>query len=152
MAQTFLVFDFGANEEAAQQARHKFEGWKQAFRLGDKAVLKFERAAESNAEKQPVESKAEDGKAGPARGKSAAAAKKGAKKKDADAEAEDSPAENSRVRILIRLGFSDHEKLSQQRWLDRIPSEEPFKRAKGETVRPSDASFAKTSQLFDSLD
>jgi hypothetical protein len=34
MAQSIFVFDFGTNEEAAQQARHKVEGWKQGFRLG----------------------------------------------------------------------------------------------------------------------
>ena len=43
MAQSILIFDFGTNEEAAQQARHKVDGWKQAFRLGDKMLLKFER-------------------------------------------------------------------------------------------------------------
>jgi hypothetical protein len=53
---------------------------------------------------------------------------------------------------LIRLDFSDHEKLTLQRWLDRIPSEEPFKSASGETVRHNDAAFAATLELFDSLD
>ncbi len=43
MAQSILIFDFGTNEEAAQQARHKVDGWKQAFRLGDKMLLKFHR-------------------------------------------------------------------------------------------------------------
>ena len=43
MAQAILIFDFGTNEEAAQQARHKIEGWKQGFRLGDKMICKFER-------------------------------------------------------------------------------------------------------------
>jgi len=27
MAQTFLIFDFGTDEEAAQKARHRIEGW-----------------------------------------------------------------------------------------------------------------------------
>ena len=43
MPQTFLVFDFGTSEESAQQARHRLEGWRQAFRLGDKLKFKFER-------------------------------------------------------------------------------------------------------------
>ena len=43
MAESILTFDFGTNEEGAQQARHKIEGWKQGFRLGSKMVLKFER-------------------------------------------------------------------------------------------------------------
>lgn len=153
MPQSILVFDFGANEEAAQQARHKFEGWKQAFRLGDKAVLKFERKSNdeaATASDVPVEPKPEKSS------KSKPAAKKTAKKKSAEAEAEkkaeEAAAEDSDVRILIRLSFSDHEKLSYQRWLDRIPTEEPFKSAKGETIRHSDASFAKTADRFDSLD
>ena len=51
----------------------------------------------------------------------------------------------------IRLDFSDHEKLSHQRWLDRIHAEDAFKSARCEAVRPSDAAFAKTFDLFDSL-
>ena len=43
MAQSYLIFDFGGNEEAAQQAVHRVEGWKQGFRLGAKLQLKFER-------------------------------------------------------------------------------------------------------------
>lgn len=148
-----MVFDFGPNEEAAQQARHKFEGWKQAFRLGDKAMLKFERSnTESPAEEAATESKPEK----TAKAKIKPAAKKHVKKNSVHAEAEkkaeEGATDNSDVRILIRLSFSDHEKLSYQRWLDRIPSEEPFKSAKGETIRHSDASFAKTADLFDSLD
>lgn len=148
-----MVFDFGANEEAAQQARHKFESWKQAFRLGDKAVLKFERSnSEAPAEEAATESKPEK----TTKAKTKHAAKQHVKKNSADAKAErkseENAADNSDVRILIRLSFSDHEKLSYQRWLERIPSEEPFKSAKGKTVRHSDASFAKTADLFDSLD
>ncbi|HLV95120.1 MAG TPA: hypothetical protein VKS44_08000 [Candidatus Acidoferrales bacterium] len=153
MAQTFLVFDFGTNEEAAQQARHKFEGWKQAFRLGDKVALKFERTADEEGEETSAESKSDEGKSAPStKRKSGSAAKKTAKKKSPEGEDEKGGPEKSSVRILIRLSFSDHEKLSLQRWLDRIPSEEPFKTAKGETVRYSDPSFAKTAELFDSLD
>ena len=54
--------------------------------------------------------------------------------------------------LLVRLAFSDHEKLSHQRWLDRIPAEEPFKSAKLETVRMGDPEFPKIVELFDSLD
>jgi hypothetical protein len=161
MAQTFLVFDFETNEQAAQQARHKFEGWKQAFRLGDKALLKFERTPadgggeEKSGKSKSIEAKSAEGKAGAsAKDKSASGAKKSGKTRSSETEAGDNEeaSDNSRVRIFIRLSFSDHEKLSQQRWLDRIPSEEPFKAAKSETIRHSDASFAKTSELFDSLD
>jgi len=43
MAQSFLLFDFGSDEEAAQRARHTVDGWKQAFRLDKKLLLKFAR-------------------------------------------------------------------------------------------------------------
>lgn len=138
MAQSFLIFDFGKNEEAAQQARHRIESWKQAFRLGDKLAMKFERVEE---ETKGAEA---DGEERPA------AQKKGAKKKPP--KQEEGSKNAAEIRILVRLSFSDHEKLSHQRWVDRIPGEEPFKAAKGETVRQGDPEFAKTSDLFDSLD
>ena len=131
MAQTFLIFDFGTDEEAAQKARHKVEGWKQGFRLGNKMLLKFDR--EENVE-TPAEAK-EEGE-----GKKKAPAKK------------EEPANGSRVKILIRLDFSDHEKLSHHRWVERIPNEDPFKSAEAEIVGPADESFAKTAGQFDSLD
>src|ERR1700732_29203 len=43
MPSSYLIFDFGEDEQNAQQARHKVEGWKQGFRLGDKLAFKFER-------------------------------------------------------------------------------------------------------------
>jgi hypothetical protein len=109
MAQSYLIFDFGANEEAAQRARHRIEGWKQAFRLGDKMQLRFERTSPEKTD--------------------------GAEK----------------VRLLIRLDFSDHEKLSHQRWLDRIPTEELFKSASPQVVRSGDPAYSATADLFDSL-
>jgi len=139
MPQSIFVFDFGTDEEAAQQARHKIEGWKQGFRLGDKMTLKFER--EDVEAKDPGEEGATGGKA----------AKKPAAKKAADkkAESDESP---SRVKLLLRLDFSDHEKLTYQRWLDRIPNEEPFKSAKPEAARNGDPEHAKLAERFDSLD
>src|SRR5271156_4440446 len=111
MAHDFLIFDFGTNEEVAQQARHKVEGWTQGFRLGKKMLLKFEREAADDSSEPETDAK-----------KSTASKKKSAAKSDA---AEPS----SKVRVLLRLDFSEHEKLSHQRWLDRIPTEEPFKSA-----------------------
>jgi hypothetical protein len=133
MAHDFLIFDFGTNEEVAQQARHKVEGWTQGFRLGKKMLLKFER--------EPSDDSQESGKAA---AKPAASKKKAATKSDAA-----EPSAN--VRILVRLDFSDHEKLSLQRWLDRIPAEEPFKSAKTEIIRRGQPGFAETAELFDSL-
>ena len=109
MAQSYLIFDFGVNEEAAQLARHRIEGWRQAFRLDKKMLLKFDRQAPE---------KTNGGE---------------------------------KIRLLVRLDFSDHEKLSHQRWLDRIPGENPFKDASPEILNPGHEGFAKTAELFDSL-
>ena len=143
MAESILTFDFGTNEEGAQQARHKIEGWKQGFRLGNKMILKFERddGAEQTAESDGASANEESSSKKPA-------AKKRAAKEDNQDVAE--PA--GRVRLLLRLNFSDHEKLSHQRWLDRIPAEEPFKSVKTETVRTGDPEFPAIAELFDSLD
>jgi len=110
MAQSYLIFDFGSNEEAAQAARHKLDGWQHAFRLGRKLTYKIERTD--------------------------------AGKKEAD----------GKIRLLVRLDFSGHEKLSHTRWLERIPAEEQFKGAAPKVVSSGDASFESTSELFESLD
>jgi hypothetical protein len=133
MAHDFLIFDFGTNEEVAQQARHKVEGWTQGFRLGKKMLLKFEREAADDSSESEADAK-----------KPSASKKKSAGKADA---AEPS----SKVRVLVRLDFSDHEKLSHQRWLDRIPTEEPFKSAKTEIIRQGQPGFTEAAELFDSL-
>jgi len=140
MAHTFLIFDFGSDEKAAQQARHKVESWKQGFRLGNKILLKFER--EDN-EAEP-ESAAEAGDDSEAQGK-------GKKTVSAKKEKSGKTGAAGHIRVLVRLDFSDHEKLSHQRWLDRIPAEEVFKPAKSEIVRPGDAEFDKTSIRFELL-
>jgi hypothetical protein len=135
MAHDFLIFDFGNNEEVAQQARHKVEGWTQGFRLGKKMLLKFEREAADDS------SESESG---------ADAKRPSASKKKSAAKA-DGAESSAKVRVLVRLDFSDHEKLSHQRWLDRIPTEEPFKSAKAEIIRQGQPGFAEAAELFDSL-
>ena len=135
MAHSYLVFDFGTDEETAQQARHKIEAWKQGFRLGNKMLLKFERA----------EAETGEAPAGEAKTSGASAKKKASAKSDKGESC-------SNIRVLVRLDFSEHEKLSQQRWLDRIPSEDPFKSAECEIIRQPDAEFEKTDELFESLD
>jgi hypothetical protein len=145
MAPSILVFDFGADETSAQQARHKVDAWKQGFRLGNKMQLKFERhELAGNGEAAPA--KAEESK--PPK----AAAHSGKRVKGDKAEEHEEEKSSGRIRVLLRLDFSDHEKLSQQRWLDRIPAEEPFKSAKGETIRAFDAGFEKIAAEFESLD
>jgi hypothetical protein len=153
MSQSILLFDFGTNEDAAQQARHKVEVWKQSFRLGNKMLLKFDREETPENKAPEAEVKTAE-KEKPAKKKSAArGAKSETKARDETGDRKnESPAGNVRVRLLLRLDFSDHEKLSHQRWLDRIPAEEPFKSAKTEAIRSGEPAFAKTAELFDSLD
>jgi hypothetical protein len=127
MAHSFLIFDFGNDEEAAQQASHRVEGWRQGFRLDKKLQVKFERKEAE--EKQDTASEP---------------APKKAKADGKDAQAG--------IRLIVRLDFSDHEKLSHRQWLERIPSEEPFKAAKPKIVRSGDPEFAATAGRFDSLD
>src|SRR4029077_1756079 len=103
MAQSFLVFDFGSDEELAQQARHRVDGWKQGFRLDKRLLLKFERHEPPQGDEE--------------------ASAKSRRKKPAG-----TPAKES-IQLIIRLDFSDHERLSHQRWLERIPAEAPFKDA-----------------------
>lgn len=123
MAHTFLIFDFGTDEEAAQQARHRIEGWKQGFRLGNKLQFKFERRSpEKNEESE---------------------AKHKVKKEESN--------ESEPVRLLVRLDFSNHEKHLAQSWIERIPGDDAFKSVKSEVIRRNDPVFEKTSELFDLL-
>ena len=151
MAQTYLLFDFGSDEQKVQQARHKLEGWKQAFRLDKKLQYKFERqqaegaAGEAAPEGEKAAAKSEKAKSPKSKGKSASA-----KSKTNEPE---SPTENhGDVKLLVRLYFSGHEKLSEQRWLDRIPSEDPFKSASPKVIRENESAFTDTVKQFDSLE
>src|ERR1039457_4832717 len=149
MAHSFLIFDFGVNEEAAQQARHRIDGWRQGFRLDKKLQLKFERKEleakqDTASEPSPKEAKGSSQKEAKPRAKPKAAG-------EADEEARSSPAAQSEIRLIVRLDFSDHEKLSHRQWLERIPSEDPFKAAKPKVVRSGDPEFAATAERFDSL-
>jgi hypothetical protein len=150
MAHSFLVFDFGGNEEAAQQARHRIEAWKQGFRLDKKLQVKFER--------KETDAGAEVAPSWPPKAAKTGAKRKskpGAKSKSGDESASeaDSPATApAQIRLVVRLDFSDHEKLSHQRWIERIPTEEPFNAANPKIVRAGEADFKVTSDLFDSLD
>jgi hypothetical protein len=136
MHSTFLVFEFGANEEAAQHARHKLESWRQAFRLDKKLQFKFDRgraAADgdaANTEKPKV---------------------KGRDKTKAKSESSDA-ATSGDIKLLVHLYFSGHEKLSHQRWVDRIPSEEPFKGASPKLVRQDEPGFDSIEEKFQSLE
>jgi len=132
MAHDYLIFDFGTDEETAQQARRKVENWVQGYRLGKKIILKYEREDANSSDPEGEED---------TQAKSAATKKKSSKSTEV----------GRNVRALIRLDFSTHEKLSHQRWLDRIPTEEPFKSKKAKMVRQKDPNFTETAELFDSL-
>jgi hypothetical protein len=149
MSHIYMKFDFGTDEERAQAARHKLDTWKQAFRLDKKLQYKLERPepAKSASPAPPPEEPAKPVKAAASdkakgKGKSAAAAK---------AVEKPAPPASSKVSLLVRLYFSSHEKLSEQRWLDRIPTEEPFKDASPKIIRQNDAEFEPSVKLFEDL-
>src|SRR5262249_7486091 len=157
MAHIYMTFDFGTDEEKAQLARHKLDGWKQAFRLDKKLIYKFERPAaganESAAEAPEV--KKETAKPEKAKkGTSAKAGKATSSKGKGLKEKEDAPAAaaNGPVKLHLRLAFSGHEKMTEERWLKRIPAEEPFKDAEPATVGASDAGFAEVETKFEELE
>jgi len=146
MAHTYMLFDFGADEEKAQQARHKLEGWKQAFRLDKKLQVKFDRGEADNVSSEPAESAEAPKKAAKIKSKSKPKAHTSS---DADAEKAQG---NGSVKLLVRLYFSAHEKLSEQQWLARIPADDLFKGADPKVVRESEPEFADVLKQFDSLE
>lgn len=146
MAHTYLLFDFGTDEEKAQQARHKLESWKQAFRLDKKLQFKFDReesgTGESASDAKPTAPKAGSKTEGKAKGRTSP-----------KSESNEKTSENGgNVKLLVRLYFSGHEKLSEKRWLERIPGEEPFKAAALKIVQEGEADFAQVLKQFDGLD
>jgi hypothetical protein len=153
MAHIYIKLDFGTDEEKAQQARHKLDVWKQAFRLDKRLLYKLDRpesdAEESDSKPEPVETPAPAAKS---KGKTAASPKAKTTAKSSEPAAEKSAsAANGKVGLLVRLYFSSHEKLSEQRWLDRIPSEEPFKSASPKVVHHSDPEFESMDRQFEAL-
>ena len=134
MANIYLLFEF-PNEEKAQEARHKLEVWKQASRLDKKLLYKFER---TNTDKEDAEESESP--------KVEKSARKSKSKSDASDEKSTEP-----VKLFVRLGFSAHEKLSEQRVLDRIDAEEIFQSASPETIKSNDPSFSETESRFEDL-
>jgi hypothetical protein len=155
MAHSYIRFDFGTDEEKAQQARHKLDGWRQAFRLDKKLQYKLDRP-ESAAPATPSQPEPAANTVPPQKSKGKAAEK--TKGKATSAKSSAPPAEkkttsaNGKVSLLVRLYFSSHEKLSEQRWLDRIPSEEPFKSASPKVVHHNDPEFESTDKQFETLE
>ena len=140
MAHIYLTFDFGKDEEKAQQARHKLDSWKQAFKLDKKMQGKFERKEDGPAAVSAPVAEAKPEKK---------AAAKGAKGK---AKAEPEPAKlapsNAEIKLILRLALPNHEKLTEQRILKRISSEEPFASASPQTIRQGDVGFGEVDSRF----
>ena len=152
MPHTYLLFDFATDEEKAQLARHKLETWKQAFRLDKKLLYKFDRATSGDGAERPAEEEKPAKPAKEAKAKRAAKSKSKSKAKSEDAEASDKETTSPEpVKLLIRLDFSSHEKLSEQRWIDRIPTEDPFQAASPKLIKPNDGEFAETEKQFEDL-
>lgn len=152
MAHIYMTFDFGMDEEKAQQARHKLDGWKQAFRLDKKLIYKFERAAQQGdgaPSAEPAPAKMETAKAGKGKAARSAATKRQAAKEKEETTEVSGPT--GPVKLHLRLAFSGHEKITEERWLKRIPTEAPFKDAAPETVKVSDPSFAEIEGKFEAL-
>ena len=150
MAHSFVICDFGSNEEAAQQGRLRIDGWKQGYRLDKKMQVKFERKEqEGKAAADAPAAPAKTAKSGvKAKGKAGAKSKAG---DESPSKADTGAGNNANIRLIVRLDFSDHEKLSHQRWIERIPTEEPFKTTNPKIIRAGQPEFKTTADLFDAL-
>lgn len=140
-----MQFDFAGDEEKAQLARHKLEVWKQAFRLDKKLIYKFERSEEAVVATE--EDKAAEAETPKAKGKT-----KAATKGDTPKSAKGGAKETGKVHLILRLGFSSHEKLTEHRWVERIPTEAPFVSAAPVTIKTDDAKFADMEKRFEDLE
>jgi hypothetical protein len=145
MAHIYMHFDFGADEVKAQQARHKLDVWKQAFRLDKKLQYKLDRPEDDEPDAGAEALDAADAAEKP-KSKPKGHAPKAGKSGDAS---DDNGAAN--VSLLVRLYFSSHEKLSEQRWIERIPSEEPFKGASPTILRQGEPGFDAAVKQFADL-
>jgi hypothetical protein len=149
MAHIYMHFDFGADEEKAQEARHKLDVWKQAFRLDKKLQYKLDRP------EQVGEEEARTTEDSPSGANDSAKTQSKSKVKVRNTKHGNSGSKSNgsgNVSLLVRLYFSSHEKLSQQRWLDRIPTEEPFKDASPKVIRQGEAGFDEAVKQFADLD
>jgi hypothetical protein len=150
MAHIYMHFNFGADEEKAQEARHKLDVWKQAFRLDKKLQYKLDRPEEADEEEDSASGDTAAGEKHAEKPKSKSKSKHGKKAGRAEGGSAGNGAGN--VSLLVRLYFSSHEKLSEQRWLDRIPTEEPFKSASPKVLRQGEAGFEEALKQFSDLD
>ena len=148
MAHFYMTFEFGNDEEKAQQARHKLESLKQAFKLDKKMLLKLDRKEEEtpNAAETPREKPA---KAAEPKSKDSKSAK-GSKKADPEPAKLASP--DADIKFLLRIALPNHEKLTEQRLLKRISAEELLTSASPKTIRQADKGFAELDARFEQLE
>jgi hypothetical protein len=161
MAHIYMSFDFGTDEEKAQQARHKLEMWKQAFRLDKKMLYKFERtsadgAAASDRQKDsglPTKSVQAPPGTATAKRETAKAAKssKAAKFKE-KAELAKATSASENIKLHLRLALPAHERITEERFLKKFPAETPFNTASAQIVRQGQPGFAEADAVFESLD
>ena len=156
MAHTYMVFEF-PNEEKAQQARHKLEGWKQAFRLDKKLQVKFDRGDEATTESADAAAEhesehADEPKRGAKSKSGSAKSAKATKSKKSDESGDEEAADSGPVKLLVRLYFSNHEKITEQQWFDRIPADDLFKVAHPHVIHEKDTAFDDTLKQFDTLE
>src|SRR5260370_17754345 len=114
MAHSYIRFDFGTDEERAQQARHKLDGWRQAFRLDKKLQYKLDRP--ESAVVETVSKPDPAAKAAPpekSKGKVAEKTKgKAASANSSEPTMENPPPPpNGKSTLLGRLHFSSHKNL-----------------------------------------
>ena len=153
MAHIYMSFDFGTDEEKAQQARHKLEMWKQAFRLDKKLLYKFERESDETAEPEDAAGKVEESGDVAKKGKGSKSGKPAShskKKPESDDRGEAAP--NGNVKLYLRLAFSGHEKMTEERLLKKFPAEEPFSELSPKAVKDGDPEFAGLEEKFDALE
>lgn len=143
MAQIYLTFDFGKDEEKAQQARHKLDSWKQAFKLDKKMQGKFDRKEDGAAASAPVADEKPGKKPEPTGGKG---------KAKAGPEPAKLASPHADIKLILRLALPNHEKLTEQRLLKRISTEEPFASSSPKTIRQADVGFAELESRFEELE
>jgi hypothetical protein len=152
MPHTYLLFDFATDEEKAQLARHKLETWKQAFRLDKKLLYKFDRATSGDGAEPSVEEKpakpAEEAK--PRASQNPIQMKSEAKSGNAEPDTPDTKEATlaEPVKLLIRLDFSSHEKLSSSAG-GSDPHRGPLPGRFPRVIKPNDTEFADTEKQFE---
>ena len=156
MAHTYILIDF-ENEEKAQQARHKLETWKQAFRLDKKLQYKLDRGDAVASDDVAASAAEAESAANPAKGVKSAKADKSTKSGAKSApksggQGSDSASPSGPVKLLVRLYFSGHEKKFEQQWMERIPADELFRGGSPKIVQEGQTGFDEALAHFDRLD